>query len=44
MGLLGSAPPPRELINVPTAEEGSDSGLKRSVRDAGLDSVNIELP
>lgn len=39
MGLLGSAPPPRELINVPTAEDGNDSGLKRSVREAGLDSV-----
>jgi hypothetical protein len=44
MGLLGSAPPPRELINVPTAEEGIDSGLKRSVREAGLDSVNRIFP
>ncbi|XP_032788701.2 RNA-binding protein 26 [Daphnia magna] len=38
MGLLGSAPPPRELINVPTAEDGIDAGVKRTVREAGLDS------
>ncbi len=39
MGLLGPAPPPRELINVPTAEEGIETGSKRSVREAGLDAV-----
>lgn len=43
MGLLGPAPPPRELISVPTAsEDGVESGPKRSVREAGLDNVILK--
>lgn len=41
MGLLGAAPPPRELISVPTAEEGVEGVSKRSMKEAGLDTVSL---
>lgn len=42
MGLLGPAPPPRELISVPTnlPEETAES-VKRNCKEAGLENVSV---
>lgn len=44
IGLTGPAPPPRELISVPTGEEGVEGVTKRTVKEAGLDAVISNNP